>query len=555
MTIVRYLPYILTLHSPAVLTDVGGDPNSSASLGYIPGAAIRGAVARRIGDPDSNPTRTEFDRLILGGTVRYLNAYPMAGDIGRPEELVRAFPSPLSLRMEKDAPAKAHDLASPDCRWPDAEDGPKRNEPLMPIEHAFLTLDPGGYRAAVVPLEGTIHNQRDRERGRAWKRQDGTAAGAIFHYQSVIRDERFGGLVVLEGDSEQAVDDLAGEVRKHLQGNLLLGRSRRSEYGGDATLVFGNLRKRELAHDARAIAAGQRFRCVLLSRYVGRKTSTGQPDPRAIEDELVYALGPGVSVEGRFVSFAIAGGYNNKWRLQLPQVLALEAGSVLVLQSTQPIDGQTLTDLEAAGFGERRIEGFGRVAFLPIDDTHPVPKPPAARKPPPAPATAPPALVVEIEKRLIRVHLERAIDRYAADLAGSPSRAQGREDKATRNIPSPALLARIRTPLRNADVGLQEISGWLDPRGNSGLARRAMDALERCRLTNGRNLAEWLRATATDGPTLPDEKRARLAQRAHVVDANSANAFIAEACEDRATRVRLIDATLAILIRHGKLAD
>jgi CRISPR-associated protein Csx10 len=545
MNVVRFLPYTLTLHSPAVLTDIGGDPNSSASLGYIPGSAIRGAVARRIGDPDRSSRRDDFDRLILSGAVRYLNAYPLAGRAGTPGENVRAFPAPISIRVEKDAPAAAHDLAASDCAWPEREPGRGGpNEQLKAPEYPFLTLEPSGYRGVAVPLEGTIHNQRDRERGRAWKRPDGSAAGAIFHYESVSRGERFGGVVVLEGDSTQTIDDLADDVRNWLTGRLLLGRSRRSEYGGDATIAFGQTRSRELAQDTESIAAGQRFRCVLLSRYVARDARTGQPDPRSIETEVLNALGAGVSIKQRFFSFATAGGYNNKWRLQLPQAMALEAGSMLVLESDGAIDGKTLQALEAAGFGERRTEGFGRVAFLEIKDPHPFLKPPEDEKAPSPPATEAPALVLEIEKQLVRVHLERAIDQHAADLV-----------RDARNIPSPALLSRIRTPLRKGVAGLQQISRWLDADDENALRRRAMEPLERCRLGTDQNLAGWLRTTAANGPVLPGELTARIAQRVHVMNQESARAIQKEVGSDQTMRVRLIDATLATLIRSRKLAD
>ena len=52
--IVRYLSYTLRLESPALLTSLGGDPNSSQSLSYIPGTALRGVVARGLGDPGSD---------------------------------------------------------------------------------------------------------------------------------------------------------------------------------------------------------------------------------------------------------------------------------------------------------------------------------------------------------------------------------------------------------------------------------------------------------------------------------------------------------------------
>lgn len=523
MTPVSYLPYTITLNAPALLTDLGGDPNSSSSLAYIPGAAIRGAVARALGDPDKDPgdsaKRERFHRLVLSGAVRYLNAYPVAGS-------VRAFPAPVSVRVEKDAPENAHDLS---LNWPE--------EQLRPAEWSFLKLESGDNQGVSVDFEGAIHNQRDRERGRAWKRPDGSAAGAIFHYEAVSANQRFAGVIAIEGESEASVE----ELKATLKDRHLFGRSRRSEYGGDGTLIFGQLQKRELTQVAESVAAGERFRCVLLSRYVGRDQQTGQPDPMAIEEEISLAFGGECTVVDRFFAYAIAGGYNRKWRLQLPQTPVLEAGSVLVLRSEKSIDREQLEAVEGAGFGERRIEGFGRVAFLKI-------RPPLLAKPENAkkhfrPSTAVPSLVARMQAELLCTHLDRAIDQLAAELA-----------RAGKSIPSPALLSRIRTPLRSGVAGLQELLRWLNP-GPHALSRRALEPLQQCRLTNGLNLAEWLRATATDGPTLPGERIETIAQRTYLADKSHAQSLLASRSSEQETRVRLIDTTLATLIRLRKLAE
>ncbi|MFN6067883.1 MAG: hypothetical protein ACK45T_12045, partial [Pseudanabaena sp.] len=55
------------------------------------------------------------------------------------------------------------------------------------------------------------------------------------------------------------------------------------------------------------------------------------------------------------------GGFNRKWGLPLPQMPALSMGSVFVFE------GYSLTEeqiklLESQGIGERRVDGFGRVA-------------------------------------------------------------------------------------------------------------------------------------------------------------------------------------------------
>lgn len=122
MNIYRYIPYTLTLKSPAIIAALGSDPNSTSCLSFIPGSAVRGAVAKALGDPGEDARKKqEFHDLILGGKARYLNAYPeMAGR--------RALRVPVSLQCgkegsENDTSIKAVDLAAYDGR-PSAEDDP-----------------------------------------------------------------------------------------------------------------------------------------------------------------------------------------------------------------------------------------------------------------------------------------------------------------------------------------------------------------------------------------------------------------------------------------------
>ena len=58
----------------------------------------------------------------------------------------------------------------------------------------------------------------------------------------------------------------------------------------------------------------------------------------------------------------VLGGFNRKWGLPLPQAPALQAGSVFVYRADQ-VNRQTLQRLEGEGIGERRVEGFGRIAI------------------------------------------------------------------------------------------------------------------------------------------------------------------------------------------------
>jgi CRISPR-associated protein Csx10 len=56
------------------------------------------------------------------------------------------------------------------------------------------------------------------------------------------------------------------------------------------------------------------------------------------------------------------GGFNRKWGLPLAQSIALQAGSVFVYAASE-VDKEALKRLENDGIGERRTEGFGRIAI------------------------------------------------------------------------------------------------------------------------------------------------------------------------------------------------
>jgi len=534
----HYLPYRLTLRAPALLTSPDGDPNSARTLGHVPGAAIRGAVARatgarRAGDPQWDDLR----ELVLDGKVRYLHAYPLAG--GR-----RSLPAPLSLRGEKGrawgTAATAHDLLAypaapgpdhdPDGHWPEAELGGGVRD--------HLTLGAPTLQRVPVAVSGRIHQARDRRRGRAWADERETH-GAVFAYESIDAGQDFGGVVVYDGAEPDRVGRRLAEL---LGAGLLVGRSRRAGYGGDATIAWEDPRDREV-HGRDVVGAdvpaGTSVRLLLTSPYLGRDTVSGQPDPTSLPAEITARLP--VTVERVHWAFTEAGGHNRTWGLDLPQRQALAAGSVLLLRCHEPVPLASLLDVEHAGLGERRLDGFGRCAFL----TSPIPavrvEPPAKAAPAPRPPGEPPPLVRSIEQRIALDRLGRRIEEIAGIVAADTDRGA---------VPSPSLLARLRTPLRgDPGAGLATLRTWLtagEQRG--GLRRPARDQLDRCIVTlpGGRRarLGDWLTDAASDAGGVLDPLRLdAVAQQSHL----SSEETLRTSLDGPRLRARLVDAVLAAL--------
>ena len=138
------------------------------------------------------------------------------------------------------------------------------------------------------------------------------------------------------------------------------------------------------------------------------------------------------------------GGFNRTWGLELPQAMAVRGGSVLVLRARQPIALADLLAVERAGLGERRAEGFGRVAFFGALEPRPAVQPPATDRPVEKPARVP-ETVRRMERRLLDDALEARLLEVAAE------RVRGVDAK---RLPSPSLLARLRGPLRAGPEGL-----------------------------------------------------------------------------------------------------
>ena len=549
----RYLPYTLTLQSPAVITALGGDPNSSTTLPFIPGAAVRGAVARALGDPSADTSRQqEFQDLVLGGKVRYLNAYPSAD--GR-----RGVPVPVSYRREKDPPAsgapmKVIDLAAFDGQpagdrdtyeyWPEQQ--------LVPLGPGFVTIGSAQPVLLYPRMSARLHHQRDRSKGRAWKDAQGNTHGAIFAFESLDAGQSFQGVIQVRGESDTELAQMEDRIQALLGDVILVGRSRRAGYGGTAAIQWEDGRNREIEGPGSEglrpltgnIPQGKSFRLLFTSACIARHAATGQVDPAAVEELLGRRLGGRARVVRKRWSFEPIGGFNRKWRLELPQALAVCGGSVFLLEAVQDIAAGDLYEIENEGLGERREEGYGRVVFLdkPLRFL-------SLSEPEEVTAISicndqPPPLVSHIEERIVWANVTRSIGQKAARLVAT-----------AQNPPTNNLIGRLRTSLRgNPEKALQTLAAWLKSENDmERLKRLAMEQLERCRIGSNGDLAVLIRDVMEKDKILEWVNADVLAQRCHIVSEQSAKDVLKKRSSELS--VRLIDALLAALAVRNKTRE
>ncbi|NPB03864.1 MAG: hypothetical protein GXO39_05565 [Thermotogae bacterium] len=540
--IYRYLPFILTLEAPAVITAFGGDPNSSRTLSYLPGSILRGAAAKKLGDPGNDPKEwKKFRNFILGGKVRWLNAYPVSQDL-------RALPVPESFRCQKDASfAQKADLIDLACF---KEDWPE--EQLERVSAPFITFEANPL--LIQPKIGArLHHQRDRIKGRAWKDSSGQSHGTIFIYEYLEADQQFEGLVQLKGESEEKCLDLAEEVKKLLGEMVFIGRSKRARYGGAARITWKDLRETEIEGPGgdglrpllEDILKGQRFRLFLIADAVVRHPETGQIDPQALPLLIESIFKGRVRILFKALGSIVRSGFNRKWRLEIPQALAVKAGAVLLLEAKEGIPKTEINSLLHEGIGERREEGFGRFVLLDESVEILTVRLPSDSEDIEPPEDEVPEEIFLMERRILLKHARLEAIEKGLEIA-----------QGAQNIPSNSLLGRLSTPLRKPpSKALDTLRSWLTSDSEEErLKKEAMEQLERCTLLQGnKNLKCWLEEILRLESLSELLNLDVLAQRYHLVSEENARKVLLSEKECLASW--LIEAVFSGLRLRNKLEE
>lgn len=364
------LKYTLDLEQPLLAAGRVSDPNSNASLDFIPGSLIRGLLIHRycaaIGQSDIThdpPARA----LFFDGAVRYLHAYPADPDGAR------TLPTPRTLLKAK------HTTPDTDGRWMlhnsahrafSAQSG----QQLECEEKPFITLGDDGNATLYAPRRTlSVHMQRDRRMGRATAEN-----GAVFQYQALAEGQRFVGLIGVD-DSAEAANQVTELQKLAADPVAWLGGSRSAGYGR-VKLSLADTADPEVPHrDEDDDEDEDEWTLTLLSDTLlvdpeGHPLAWADPArlPAALGAALTEAGGAPVTITEGDIDWmrssfgrVLLGGYNSTWRLPLPPAPALAAGSVLVLRKSLP--AQVRSAILARGIGLRRVEGYGRCAInLPL---------------------------------------------------------------------------------------------------------------------------------------------------------------------------------------------
>ncbi len=358
------ITYCVTLLEPTLVTSLQGDPNSAVAFDYLPGSALRGMViSRYLGSKSTDASDSTLRRLFFDGTTRYLNGYPL--DVyDRP-----GVPAPASWHQAKHG--------EEGTIFDFAVEGPEDKKKQWQVVAApFYTRSGKGVRLIRPARNMMVHTQRTARFGRAMPRhrpaeggqasegstkllEEDEIAGAVYRYDALAAGQSFQAAIICDHDAD------ASTLLPFIEGHVILGGSRSGGYGR-AKICHVSIHATD--SDGDAMEDGEDLPenrlIVTLQSDVLVRDGHGQfaVDPELLCQVLGKHLQTQLVLEDAFLGTQVVGGFNRKWRLPLPQALAVRMGSVLIFHDPG-CKRELLDALEARGIGERRAEGFGRLVF------------------------------------------------------------------------------------------------------------------------------------------------------------------------------------------------
>ncbi|MBO9369023.1 MAG: CRISPR-associated protein Cas5 [Chloroflexi bacterium] len=365
---------VLQLHAPLALHRTRTGVQFVETLDIIPGTALRGALAEAYLTKHGAPDGT-FRALFLSDQVQYGDLWPALE--GKQTTLLPAT-AQVCKRYGLKHPASFRD-ALLDV-WADSGDDKKCRECGESLDRV------GGYLCSLNPLEPLSPRSRLRV-STAIERSTGTVAREMLFTQHTLvglgtPDDKqpllFQGVVRLFDPTLQS------ELMRLLQSNTILflgaGRSRGlgqmkvkawSEASAPEPLAERWNQFNAAAQRAGGDASKRYFSLTLLSHLALRdnllRPMQGEITPQhfGLPEGVTWVRYSDSDQSVLFLNAITVPGWNTALGLPKSDTVALARGSVLLGQcdagQEQAVLG-CLAQIEAEGVGERRNEGFGRVA-------------------------------------------------------------------------------------------------------------------------------------------------------------------------------------------------
>ncbi len=442
------LTYRITTESPVIFALNVGDANMVSTREYIPGSVIMGLFAneyiRKNNLTDAHTdahTDGDFYRWFLTGAIRFTNAC-IVTKIHRSEKMTT--PLPLSIQEEKGDENTLYDLLYANGDF-DKQTNAKQGFGRI--------LGADIYKQ---PIQKTLnfHHQRDYETGTVKK-------GMIFNYESIDAHQTFEGHILGNGNE---LNNLLDYFRE--EPVVRIGRSKNAQYG-KVRFVMVSRSPEEFTPEIEGLEQvnGEASLTLLSSAILYNEYGYSTAEVRTLEKLLQNELGDGVTIKKSFVRTDEVENFVSVWRLRRPAEVCFSPGSCFLLSGITGAHQEKLPEIQKNGIGERRGEGFGRVAFGWQSDAHE-----RFTKRQPEPDTIsmqPPAIPIPEETTKIVRFIARDFIRKEVEIKALT------EVSEFIRLPSKSCIGRLESMVKD-----QDRTKFLESLAE--LKKPAKDALERC---------------------------------------------------------------------------
>jgi len=450
----RCLTIDFTLEEPVLCTQLDGEPNSARTFGFVPGSVLRGALAARYaaakGLADGAAIFNDYGarQAFFAADVRYLNAYPLAGD-------VRALPASQAwFRDKHEHREKKHEAPIYDLYVDATMQGNKR---VTGDDDTFAQVSDKDVTLLKARRQMAIHTMRDRNAGRATDK-----FGAVFRYEALAPGQTLRAYVLVgEAGAEILKDLLSDDADVHL------GKARTAGYGRARAQLVGEAEASGW-HESKSEAAPASgpWRLTLLSdamlRDAGGRLGAGGEALQAALAAATCVEAKDIKVTPRFVAARTVGGFNRTWGLPLPQATAARMGSEYEV-TCAVWTSDHLRQMEQLGVGERCSDGFGRIALsakgskvalheVKRDAVNPAAKPLSENTPAHA-------LAKQMAERLLRRQLDRLVMVQAQEISVRVTQPSVSQLKRMQAVVNDALTTLLRS---SSDEPMQRLKNYME---------------------------------------------------------------------------------------------
>ena len=333
----KYIIYELKAIENLKLAMTNMQIDSQESKDYISGSAIRGAYiykyirANKIDDINTD----EHRKKLLAGGIKFLNAYPLYND-KRSLPLPKCYFAPKQdIKVFED---KMDIYLGLDTYLPAGYEKVRLSE--------FVHMDGNRFLKIGVEKVSNLHINKREEKNK------------LFRYESIKKGQIFSGIIKVEKDeyAQEVLNLLSDEV-------VYIGGSKGSGYG---RCIIENMKILDTNPEVidYTIDYNKDYIYIIALSDIIYRSDDGMYktiiDEKLIEeilemDEVKYLDS---SIDTNNVT-----SFNNKWNARTPNIVAIKAGSVFKYKVKGILDKSKVESFVDSGIGERKAEGFGRIAI------------------------------------------------------------------------------------------------------------------------------------------------------------------------------------------------